>query len=63
MKPERMEALIDLLAPDEIREGLFLLGVAQRWENMPQAEADEWRRRIIARQEFLALDEGTQVRG
>ena len=44
------------MTPEEIRDGLWFLDVCERSGNMDQEEADEWRRRILARQRFLALD-------
>jgi len=41
---------------EEIEDGLWFVAVCECNGNMGQAEADEWRRRILARQEFLNLD-------
>ena len=40
---------------DEIREALRFVEVWERARHMSQAEADEWQRRIVARQAFLRL--------
>ena len=37
---------------EQVREGLWLVNVFERNGNMDQVEADEWRRRILARQGF-----------
>jgi len=40
----------------EIRGYLRFVAVCERNGNIDQAEVDEWRRRILARQRFLGLD-------
>jgi hypothetical protein len=42
--------LLARMKPEEIRDGLWMTGVFERWGSMTTAEADEWRRRILARQ-------------
>ena len=54
-----MHEILSLLERDEIREALWLLGVFERW-SMPAEEADEWRRRIGRRNEFMRLN-GTRT--
>jgi hypothetical protein len=51
-----MNDLIAKMTPDEIRDGLWLVGVFEDWGSMTQDEADEWWRRIVSRQQFLELD-------
>ena len=48
--------IVARLTPDEIHDGLWLVGVFEDWGSMTTDEADEWRRRIVARQQFLDLD-------
>jgi hypothetical protein len=43
--------------PGEIRKGLRLVGVVERWGSESQDEGDEWRRRILAKQQLLNLDQ------
>lgn len=45
------------MTPEEISDGLWFVDVCKRWGSMSQAEADEWRRRILARQGCLALSD------
>ncbi len=52
---ERIEALIGIMTPDEIRDGLRYVEVLERGGNMTPDEAAEWRRRILARRRFLEL--------
>lgn len=54
-----MNQLFSLMTPEEIEDGLWFVDVCERNGNMDHAEADEWRRRIVARQEFLGLDTET----
>jgi len=53
-----MERLLSLMRPEEIRDALRWIDTFERG-GMPQKEADEWRRRILARQQFLELDTET----
>jgi len=46
---------IFLTPPNELRDTLWMIDLFGRW-NMPQDEADDWRRRIPARRVFLDLD-------
>jgi len=50
-----MNELLALMTPEEIDDGLWFVDVCERNGNMDQAEADEGRRRILARQRFLDL--------
>jgi len=43
---------LSLRTPEEIRDGLWFVDVCERWGSMDQAEADEWRRRVLARKKF-----------
>ncbi len=52
---ERIEALIGIMTPDEIRDGLRFVEVLERGGSLTPQEAHEWRRRILARQRFLEL--------
>jgi len=54
--PANMNELLTRMTPDEIRDGVWLVGVVERWGSMSQDEADEWRRRIEARRRFLDLN-------
>jgi hypothetical protein len=54
MNPAKMHELL-APKPEEISDGLWFVDVCERWGSMDQAEADEWRRRIDARQRFLEL--------
>jgi hypothetical protein len=47
------------LTDDEIAEAHWIVEVCERFGTMRQAEADEWRRRIQARREFLDLRPGS----
>ena len=47
-------ARIDALTPEEIRDALLLVGAFEGCTMTP-AEADEWRRRVLARAAFLGL--------
>ena len=55
--PAKIDAVLDLLTPDEVADALRFVEVMQRGEHMSQTEADEWRRRILARQRFLEMGE------
>jgi hypothetical protein len=52
-----MERTLDLLTLEEVQDCLRFVEVMERGQNMSQVEADEWRRRIVARQTFLELNE------
>ncbi len=52
---ERIEALIEIMTPDEIQDGLRFVEVLERGGTMTPDEAAEWRRRILARRRFLEL--------
>ena len=55
MARTKTDALLDLFTPDELHNALWYIDVFERW-NMPAEEADEWRRRIVGRREFVACD-------
>ena len=57
MDPAKMNELLARMKPEEVRDGLWMIGVFEDWGSMAQAEADEWRRRILARQGCLALSD------
>jgi len=59
MDDDAMNSLVALMTPDEIRDGLWLVGVLERWGSMSLEESDEWRRRILAGREFLNLNHRT----
>ena len=55
-----MNQPLSLMTPVEVSGGLWFIDVCERNGSMLQAEADEWRRRILARQRLLELD-GTTI--
>ena len=59
MDPARMNDLLSLMTPEEIEDGLWFADVCLRNGNMDQLEADEWRRRVLARQRFLELSDSS----
>ena len=54
--PAKMNELLSLMTSDEIRDGLWFVCVCERNGNIEQADVDEWRRRMRARQGCLHLD-------
>jgi len=54
VNPARVDASFATMKPADVRDALWMVSVFERW-NMPPEEAAEWRRRILARQRFLAL--------
>jgi hypothetical protein len=56
MNTARIDATLAQLKDDEITEARWFVEVCERFGTMRQAEADEWRRRIVARQALLELD-------
>jgi len=56
MYPAKMNELLARMKPEEIRDGLWMIGVFEDWGSMSAEEADEWRRRMVARQRFLEPD-------
>jgi hypothetical protein len=56
MTPAEMNELLSKMKTEEIHAGLWLVGVIEGWGSMSPDEADEWRRRIEAKQRFLDLD-------
>ena len=55
-----MDAILAYLRLDEIRDALWLIDLFERW-NMSPEEADEWRRRILAREPFLELGDDQPI--
>ena len=60
MNTARIDATLSILTPEEIRDALWFIDLMERW-TMSQPEADEWRRRIRARQAFLELENGLPI--
>ena len=58
----RMDEILSLLRPEEMQEALWLVGLFEQW-NMPVGVAGEWRRRIVARQRFLAIEDTAAPNG
>ena len=56
MDTQLIDAVISSMTPEEVRDGLRMVSLFERWGSMSQAEADEWRRRIAAWEQFLAMD-------
>ena len=56
MDPAKMSDLLSLMTPEEIEDDLWFVDVCERNGNMDVTEADEWRRRILARQQFQEID-------
>lgn len=56
MDPARIDARLATMTPEEIAVAMWMIDVFDSW-NMTRDEADEWRRRIRARWEFLGLSE------
>ena len=58
--PERHQPKLyhDLLTPEEVQSVFWFVEVCERKGTMSQLEADEWRRRIVARKRFLELAGG-----
>ena len=56
MIPEKMDEFLAIMKPEEIRDALWFVDVCARLGSMDQQEASEWRRRILARQAFLAVN-------
>jgi len=55
MNTARIDATLAKMTAEEIADGLWFVDVCERFGTMKQTEADEWRRRIAARREFLEL--------
>ena len=49
MNPAEMELLLKNKTPDELLDGLGVIGKMQRFGALSEAEAKEWRERIMAR--------------
>jgi hypothetical protein len=56
MNTARIDATLTQLTDDEIAEAHWIVEVCERFGTMRQAEADEWRRRIRAKQAYLELE-------
>ncbi len=54
MNASRMNAVLAEMTPEEIGQALWYVEVFEK-VGMSRQEADEWRRRIVAWQRFLAL--------
>jgi hypothetical protein len=54
MNTARIEKTLSILTPDEMRDALLFIDLCEN-RTMNTVEADEWRRRIWARQKFLEL--------
>ena len=57
--PAKIPATASLLTADEIRDGLWFIDIMLKG-GTSEAEADVWRREILARQAFLGLDDVAQ---
>ena len=55
MNARQIDTILDLMKPEEISDALWMIEVFEQW-NMPAEEADEWRRRILAKQTYLGLN-------
>jgi len=51
-----IEAALSLMTPHEFRNALRFVDAWERSGLLKAVEADEWRRRILARQRFLELE-------
>ena len=49
MNPAEMDLLLSKKTPDELLDGLDVIGKMQRFGALSEAEAKEWRERILAR--------------
>ena len=55
MDTQLIDAVISSMTPEEVRDGLRMVSLFERWGSMSPVEADEWRRRILAKQAFQRL--------
>ena len=55
MNTARIEKTLSILTPEEIRDALLFIDLCEN-KTMNTVEADEWRRRIKARQAFIELE-------
>ena len=55
------DAILALMQPDEVPDALRFVAVLERGGRMGLEEADEWRRRILARQAFLELRDDAAI--
>ena len=53
MDPVKIDTILDLLTLGELGNAMWYIRVWERAEFMEAAEADEWRRRIVAWQQFV----------
>ena len=53
----KIDSTLALLEPHELKDALRLVSACERFGSMGQAEADEWRSRILGRQAFVDLPE------
>jgi hypothetical protein len=58
MNTARIERTLSILTPEEMRDALLFIDLCEN-RTMNTVEADEWRRRIRARQTFLELEAGS----
>ncbi len=49
MNPAEMDLVLSKKTPDELLDGLDVIGKMQRFGALSEAEAEEWRDRIMAR--------------
>jgi hypothetical protein len=52
--PTHIDAILAEMKPEEVHGCLWMINVFER-SNMPPDEANEWRRRILARQRFMQV--------
>jgi len=57
MDATAIDNILSLLTPAEVAEALRFVDAWERWGTLSAEEADEWRRRIVAKHRFQALDE------
>ena len=57
---DKVDGILELLTPEEIADALRFVEVWEKADHMSPEEANEWRRRILARQAFLAVDDAGQ---
>jgi len=56
MDPTRIAGLVSRMTPPELRDALWFVDACERTGTMTAEDADEWRRRILARRAFLGLE-------
>jgi len=57
MDPERLRKILETLQADEVEDVLTFVRVNEQSGHLSHQEADEWRRQIRARQNWLRLDD------